>query len=159
MDETDRSIGDVLKKLPGVQVLSSGQILYQNKAISKFYVEGLDLLKGKYGIATQNIEAKNVASVQVLENHQPIKALKDMEIPEEAAINLKLKQSALGAFSLRLKRVPVCPLFCSATSWWECDSHVHSRIWRYIKAITQEETLHRSLLRFTVVRAMLRHVF
>lgn len=98
LDETDRSIGDVLKKLPGVQVLSSGQILYQNKAISKFYVEGLDLLKGKYGIATQNIEAKNVASVQVLENHQPIKALKDMEIPEEAAINLKLKQSALGAF-------------------------------------------------------------
>lgn len=98
LDETDRSIGDVLKKLPGVQVLSSGQILYQNKAISKFYVEGLDLLKGKYGIATQNIDAKNVASVQVLENHQPIKALKDMEIPEEAAINLKLKQSALGAF-------------------------------------------------------------
>ena len=98
IDETDRSIGDVLKKLPGVQVLSSGQILYQNKAISKFYVEGLDLLKGKYGIATQNIDAKNVASVQVLENHQPIKALKDMEIPEAAAINLKLKQSALGAF-------------------------------------------------------------
>lgn len=98
LDETDRSIGDVLKKLPGVQVLSSGQILYQNKAISKFYVEGLDLLKGKYGIATQNIDAKNVASVQVLENHQPIKALKEMEIPETAAINLKLKQSALGAF-------------------------------------------------------------
>ena len=98
LDETDRSIGDVLKKLPSVQVLSSGQILYQNKAISKFYVEGLDLLKGKYGIATNNIDAKNVASVQVLENHQPIKALKDMEIPETAAINLKLKQSALGAF-------------------------------------------------------------
>ncbi|MDD2436078.1 MAG: carboxypeptidase-like regulatory domain-containing protein [Massilibacteroides sp.] len=28
LDETDKSIGDVLKKLPGVQVLSSGQILY-----------------------------------------------------------------------------------------------------------------------------------
>lgn len=40
MDETDRSIGDVLKKLPGVQVLSSGQIMYQNKEISKFYIEG-----------------------------------------------------------------------------------------------------------------------
>lgn len=99
-DETDRSIGDVLKKLPGIQVLSSGQILYQNKAISKFYVEGLDLLKGKYGIATNNVDASQVATVQVLENHQPIKALKDMEIPEAAAINLKLKKSALGAFFL-----------------------------------------------------------
>ena len=98
LDETDRSIGDVLKKLPGVQVLSSGEILYQNQPISKFYIEGLDLLQGKYGIASQNINAENVASVQVLENHQPIKALKDMDIPTNAAINLKLKQSALGAF-------------------------------------------------------------
>jgi len=98
MDETDRSIGDVLEKLPGVQVLSTGQILYQNKEISKFYIEGLDLLQGKYGMATQNVEAANVASVQILENHQPIKALKGVEIPDNAAINLKLKQSALGAF-------------------------------------------------------------
>ncbi|RNC63431.1 hypothetical protein D7D25_16335 [Proteiniphilum sp. X52] len=98
LDETDSSIADVLKKLPGIQVLSSGQILYQNKAISKFYVEGLDLMKGKYGIATQNIDAKKVASVEVMENHQPVKALKDMELPDAAAINLKLKVSSLGAF-------------------------------------------------------------
>ncbi|MDD4437742.1 MAG: hypothetical protein PHS04_06890 [Tissierellia bacterium] len=100
MDETDRSIGDVLKKLPGIQVLSSGQILFQNKEISKFYVEGLDLLQGKYGLATNNIDAKQVATVQVLENHQPIKVLNNVEIPDNAAINLKLKQSSLGAFFL-----------------------------------------------------------
>ncbi len=97
-DATDRSIGDVLKKLPGINVLSSGQILYQNKPINKFYIEGMDLLKGKYGLATNNIEASKVSTVQVLENHQPIKVLKGVEIPEEAAINLKLKKSALGAF-------------------------------------------------------------
>lgn len=98
IDITDRSIGDVLRKLPGIQVLSTGQILYQNKPISRFYIEGVDMLKGKYGIATKNIEATNVATVQILENHQPIKVLKDMEIPQEAAINLKLKDSARGAF-------------------------------------------------------------
>lgn len=98
LDKTDRSIGDVLEKLPGVQVLSSGEILYQNKQVSKFYIEGLDLLQGKYGLATKNVEASKVASVQILENHQPVKALKGMEIPENAAINLKLKKSAIGAF-------------------------------------------------------------
>lgn len=98
LNETDRSIGDVLGKLPGVQVLTSGQILYQNKAISKFYVEGFDLLQGKYGLATQNVDASKVAAVQILENHQPIKVLKGMEIPENAAINLKLKKSSVGAF-------------------------------------------------------------
>ena len=98
LNGTDRSIGDVLDRLPGVQVLSSGQILYQNKEISKFYIEGFDLLQGKYGLATQNVDASKVASVQILENHQPVKALKGIEIPENAAINLKLKQSAMGAF-------------------------------------------------------------
>src|SRR5690554_7836383 len=82
----------------GVEVLSSGQILYQNKEVSKFYIEGLDLLQGKYGLATQNVDADKVASVQILENHQPVKALKGMEVPDNAAINLRLKQSALGAF-------------------------------------------------------------
>ncbi len=97
-DATDRSIADVLKKMPGIQVLSSGQILYQDKAISKFYIEGLDMLEGKYGIATNNVDASKVATVQVLENHQPIKVLKDMELPDAAAINLRLKKSAKGAF-------------------------------------------------------------
>lgn len=100
INETDRSIGDVLKKLPGIKVLTSGKILYQNKPISKFYVEGVDLLKGKYGLATNNIDAQQVAQVQVLENHQPIKVLKNIELPENSAINLKLKESALGAFFL-----------------------------------------------------------
>lgn len=99
-DVTDRSIGDVLKKLPGIQVLDSGKILYQGTEINKFYIEGLDMLQGRYGIATRNIDASKVASVQVLEHHQPIKVLRNSDIPEAAAINLKLRHSALGAFFL-----------------------------------------------------------
>lgn len=98
LDATDRNIGDVLRKLPGVRVLQSGQVLYQDKPISKFYVEGLDMLEGKYGLATNNIDARQVSRVEVLENHQPVKVLKGMELPDAAAINIKLKQSALGAF-------------------------------------------------------------
>lgn len=97
-EASDRSIGDVLRKLPGIQVLDSGKILYQGMEISKFYVEGLDLLSGRYGLATQNIDASRVASVQVLEHHQPIKVLQDSEVPSAAAINLKLRKSSLGAF-------------------------------------------------------------
>jgi hypothetical protein len=99
MDKNDRTIGDVLKKLPGIDVEESGQIRYQSIPINKFYIEGLDLLQGRYGIATQNIEAKNVQSVQILENHQAIKALKDRVLSEQAAINLKLKESAKGTLT------------------------------------------------------------
>lgn len=100
IDQNDRVIGDILKKLPGIEVAPSGRISYQGKSINKFYVENMDLLQGRYGIATNNIPAKDVAAVQVLENHQPVKALRDKIFSDEAAINLKLKDSAKGSVAL-----------------------------------------------------------
>lgn len=100
IDQNDRVIGDILKKLPGIEVAPSGRISYQGKSIGKFYVENMDLLQGRYGIATNNIPAKDVSAVQVLENHQPIKALRDKMFSDQVAINLKLKDSAKGAFAL-----------------------------------------------------------
>lgn len=98
--KNDVSIGDVLKKMPGLSVASSGEVSYQGKPISHFYIDGLDVLQGRYGIATRNLTPAAVSVVQVLENHQPIKALKKIEIPEQAAINLRLKDSAKGIISL-----------------------------------------------------------
>lgn len=98
-DRHDVVIADVLKKMPGIEVSPSGMISYNGKAINKFYIEGLDALQGRYGIATNNIPAKDVATVQVLENHQPIKALETARLSDKAAINLKLKESVKGTFS------------------------------------------------------------
>ena len=92
--EGDKTIGDVLKKLPGVRVEENGQISYQGTAINKFYIEGMDLLGGKYTIATNNISNDDVGSVEIMENHQPIKALNGLSISEQAAINLRLKEKA-----------------------------------------------------------------
>lgn len=92
--EGDKTIGDVLKKLPGVRVEENGQISYQGTAINKFYIEGMDLLGGKYNIATNNISNDDVGSVEIMENHQPIKALNGLSFSEQAAINLRLKEKA-----------------------------------------------------------------
>ena len=98
-DSTDRSIGDVLQKLPGIEVAPSGHIKYQGKAINKFYVEGLDMLGSQYGIATNNIQASDIAKVEVYEDHQPIKVLQDWVASDRAAINLILKSGARGAWN------------------------------------------------------------
>ena len=99
-DQNDRVIGDVLKKLPGIEVSPLGQIKYQGEAINKFYIEGMDLLQGRYGIAVNNIAAKDVASVEVLENHQPVRVLRKRVFSHKAAINLKLKDSARGTLAV-----------------------------------------------------------
>ncbi len=98
-DSTDLVIGDVLKKMPGIVVRESGQIEYRGKPISRFYIENMDMLQGRYGIATKNINAADVATVQVFENHQPIRALQDIAFSDDAAINLKLKQGAKGTYA------------------------------------------------------------
>lgn len=87
----DRSIGDVLRRMPGIDVSQSGKIQYQGEDINKFYIEGSDLLGGKYGIATNGISHDDVGAVEVMENHQPMQVLSDISFSDKAAINLKLK--------------------------------------------------------------------
>lgn len=90
----DNAIIDVIRRLPGIKVEEDGTIKYQGKPINKFYIDGNDFIGGRYGLATNNISHKDVASVEVMENHQPVKALEGIEFPEEAGINLRLKEDA-----------------------------------------------------------------
>ena len=78
--QEDLVIEDVLRKLPGITVRDNGQILYK--------------------AATRNISPDHIASVEILENHQAIKALKDLVPSDKTYINLKLKASSRGVFLL-----------------------------------------------------------
>jgi len=90
----DRVIGDVLKRIPGIDVDNNGRISYNGKSISNLYLDGDDLLNDRYNIATQSVPNDLVDKVQILENHQPIKALKDAAISDKVALNLSLKNKA-----------------------------------------------------------------
>ena len=102
-DSTDRSIGEVLQKMPGITVEKSGKISYNGQEINRFYIEGMDMLGRGYGVATNNIRAADIASVEVYERHQPVRALESLERPDQAALNLKLKESARGTWTTTLE--------------------------------------------------------
>ena len=102
-DKKDLVIGDVLKKMPGIKVDKDGGISWQGKSISTFYIENMDLLRDRYGIATNNVAANDVATVQVLQHHQPVKALEGITDDETAAINLKLKDEAKGKLTFMVR--------------------------------------------------------
>ncbi len=95
----DRSIGDVLKRMPGIDVTKNGKIQYQGEDINKFYIEGADLLGGKYGVATNGISHEDVGAVEVMENHQPMQVLSGISFSDKAAINLKLKNRAKATWT------------------------------------------------------------
>ena len=89
----DYSIEDVLKHMPGIEVLPSGQIMYQGSSINKVNIEGLDLMGDQYNQATQNMPAEAVSTIQVMENNQPIRALEGKVHSNRATLNIKLKKN------------------------------------------------------------------
>lgn len=91
----DSNVKDVLKKLPGIDIDEhTGRISYQGKAISHFYVEGMDVTGGSYNQVNENLKADAVESAEVIERHQPIRSLRNKVPTENIALNLKLKPEA-----------------------------------------------------------------
>lgn len=92
--QQDRSIADVIAKMPGLQVNEDGTIEYQGRRINTFYIEGMDMLGSKYAQVSENLSADKVKSVQVYENHQKIKMLRGLDFSEQAALNIVLRDDA-----------------------------------------------------------------
>lgn len=91
----DNTIEDVIKRMPGITVRGNGSIEYMGKPINEFYIEGLNMLQGRYTLATRNISADDIATVDVYENHQPVRVLENVVYSDKAALNLTLKKKSL----------------------------------------------------------------
>ncbi len=98
---SDQNIEQVLSRIPGITVESNGQIRYDGLDISKFYIEGLDMLEGRYRIATRNLSIDAIRDIEIIERHQPIRVLDSLVRPDNAAINLRLKSNIAITGSLR----------------------------------------------------------
>ncbi|RGN31392.1 hypothetical protein [Bacteroides oleiciplenus] len=95
----DRNIADILKKMPGIEVLPSGQIKFEDKPISKLYIENMDLMGDRYALATNNLSGKIIKEVQIYRDHQAIAALRGKSFNDQAAMNLVLTDEARYAIS------------------------------------------------------------
>lgn len=93
-DKQDRTIGDVIKKMPGIEVAENGKVTYNGKGISNLYLDGDNVLDNKYNIATKSIPHGAVDKVQVIEKDQPIKMLRKNNTSDDVALNLVIKDDA-----------------------------------------------------------------
>ncbi len=89
----ERKLGDVLKKLPGVELNENGEIEVEGKTVSKVMVEGKDFFDGDSKLATQNIPADAVDKVEVLRNYNEVDQMRGLgNDGDNIAINIKLKE-------------------------------------------------------------------
>ncbi|MEO6812432.1 MAG: outer membrane beta-barrel protein [Ginsengibacter sp.] len=85
---------DLLKKLPGVEVDKDGNVTAQGEAIQKIYVDGKEFFGTDPKMATKNIPADMVASVQVYDDmSDEAKFTKIDDGSRAKTINIKLKKN------------------------------------------------------------------
>jgi len=89
----ERKLGEVLQKLPGVEVNEDGEIEIEGKAVSKVMVEGKDFFDGDSKLATKNIPADAIDKVEVLRNYNEVGQMRGLGNDQDnIAINIKLKE-------------------------------------------------------------------
>lgn len=90
---TERKLEDVLKKLPGVEVDTDGNVKVEGKTVTKLMVEGKDFFDGDTKLGVKNIPADALDKVEVLRNYNEVGQMKGLVNNEEnVAMNIKLKE-------------------------------------------------------------------
>jgi hypothetical protein len=87
----DRSIGDVIARIPGMTVSPDGTIKFKDREIKGLYIQGDDLMEGDYGFATNVISKEMIKAIEVIERFQPVRALRNKVGTNDIGINLVLK--------------------------------------------------------------------
>lgn len=90
--EKDYTIEEVIDRIPGVTIGENGQIKYKDKAISHLYINGVDLLEGRYNIATRGIPADAVEDIEVMQRHNHARIDIGKTESDDVAFNLKIKK-------------------------------------------------------------------
>lgn len=96
----DLVLGDMMKRIPGIEVTSSGHLKVDGKDLGHFYVNGKDVLEGNYNLATKKLSVDAVKKVEVIRNHQYIKMLREIMESDQAAVNIVLDEKARGKVNI-----------------------------------------------------------
>jgi hypothetical protein len=87
------TVEDLLKKVPGMQVEKDGTIKAQGETVQKVYVDGKEFFGNDPKLATRNLTADMVESVQVFDDmSEQAKFTKIDDGSKTKAVNIKLKK-------------------------------------------------------------------
>ncbi|WP_081713022.1 carboxypeptidase regulatory-like domain-containing protein [Bacteroides neonati] len=98
-DGSEIVLGDVLKKLPGVEVDSKGRVKAQGKQVESILLNGQDFFSGNTQMATKNLPADVAENVEVLNNYSEYSLLGGFQSHEKTVINVGVSNKKMGKIS------------------------------------------------------------
>ncbi len=92
--KANATVEDLLKKLPGMKVDAQGNVTSQGKKVDKVLVDGDEFFGTDPTVATKNLAANSIESVQVYDKKSDDAANSTTGEETQKILNLKLKDSA-----------------------------------------------------------------
>ncbi len=112
-NESTQTLGDILNKMPGLEVGKKGDILYYGRRVDKILLEGKDILSDQHKLATEGIQADDVKSIRIIKHYRPFneqyllsnsnKVAMDVRLTDEALKQINGDAELLGGYKYRYK--------------------------------------------------------
>lgn len=94
----ERKLGDLLKKLPGVEVDRDGNVSVNGKEVSTLLVDGKEFFGGDSKLAVKNIPADAIDEVEAIDKYDEVSFMKGLRESDRLAMNIKLKEDKKNFF-------------------------------------------------------------
>jgi hypothetical protein len=98
-DGTERVLKDILEKLPGIEIDNNGKVKAQGKNVNKVLIDGKEFFFDQSQMATKNLPAQMVESVDLINNFNDIGALADSKPQGITVLNIGIKNDYKGKIS------------------------------------------------------------
>ena len=94
----ERTLGDVLNRLPGMEI-RDGAVYYGGEKITKMLVQGRDIINANQQLATEGIRADQLKEIKVIENYKAPSEQFQTERSDDVAMDVRLKEGELNKWS------------------------------------------------------------
>ncbi len=88
----ERTLANIIEKLPGVKLNNSGQLIANGKLVKKLLIDGEELFKNQHRTTTESITAKMVEGVRYLDKYQDFGNIKGFDNKQTNALDVSIKE-------------------------------------------------------------------
>lgn len=100
---TERTLRDLIEKLPGLDIDALGSVSYQGKKLDNILINESEFYNDKHHMATKNILDVMVDEVSLIQNYQPNEVLKNYGTAGKTVLSIKLKEEYSHRVSAELE--------------------------------------------------------
>lgn len=101
--QTDRTLSDLLAKLPGISVGEDGEIAYNGKRIDGILLEGKDVVTNLHELVGESVNADEVEGIEIITNYKAGSDKLSNLASNKVVMNVDMASAALGKWNVKGK--------------------------------------------------------